>query len=197
MLSAILALQLAAPTTAEKIVAHAREQTTWGTRYDPAYVRLKYPGGDVPRDRGVCTDVVIRALRSVGYDLQKLVYEDKKRAPRAYPSRKRDPNIDHRRCRELIPFFRRHGQELPIRPVNPSDWKPGDLVFWKLPGGLDHVGILSDRRNPEGWPLVIHNIRTTAEEDVLWEWKVVARFRYPVPRAEKPARRVESPKRKN
>lgn len=172
-------------SSAAKIVAHAREQTTWGTAYDPAYVKLSYPGGDVPSDRGVCTDVVIRALRAVGMDLQKLVHEDKRARPtayRTYPGQTGlDRNIDHRRCPNLIAFFRKHGTTLSSRTngAHRASWQPGDIVFWKLESGRDHVGIVTDRKGPDGLPQVIHNLSKTVEEPVLANWKIVGHFRYP------------------
>ncbi len=168
-----------------RIVAAARDQLTWGTTYDPAYVRLAFPGGDVPRTRGVCTDVVIRALRTVGKDLQQLIYEDKKRNPGTYPKypggKALDPNIDHRRCPNQRVFLRRFGRSLTLKTDAPNlaHWKPGDIVFWKLPSGLDHVGIVTDRLSSDGLPWAIHNLRTPMEEPVLADWKIVGHFRYP------------------
>lgn len=172
-------------TPAERIVAAARDQLTWGTKYDPSYVKLSYPGGDVPRKQGVCTDVVIRALRSIGHDLQSLIHVDKVRRPAAYRTysgqKGPDRNIDHRRCPNQRTYFRRYGKTLGIA-VNAStikDWQPGDIVFWKLPSGLDHVGILTDRRSADGVPWAIHNLSTPLEEPVLTAWTIVAHFRYP------------------
>lgn len=171
--------------TAAKIVAHAREQTTWGTVYDPSYVKLRYPGGDVPKDRGVCTDVVIRALRAVGKDLQKLVYEDKKARPAAYKvyagQKGPDRSIDHRRCPNLVSFFKKHGKTLSTKTdaAHRIEWKPGDIVFWKLDNGRDHVGVVTDRLGFNDLPQVIHNLSTTTEEPVLTTWKIVGHFRYP------------------
>lgn len=166
---------------AERIAAAALDQTTWGTVYDPAYVRIPYPNGDVARDRGVCTDVVVRALRTIGVDLQKAIHEDAKRRPGSYPAiKRRDSNIDHRRCPNQMAYFRRYAHPLPFQldSKTKKEWKPGDIVFWKLPGGKDHVGILSFSKNAEGWPLVVHNIgRGPLEEDVLGEWTLVGRFR--------------------
>jgi len=174
--------------TARKLVVHAREQTTWSTVYDPAHVKLAYPGGDVPKDRGVCTDVIVRAYRAVGMDLQKLVHEDKKKNPgryRAYPGQTGpDWNIDHRRCPNLIAFFKRYGQSLTLMTSGDArkQWKPGDIVFWKLDNGRDHVGLLTDRAGSDGLPQVIHNLATTVEEPVLARWKIVGHFRYPAKR---------------
>ena len=183
ILGALAAAALLSPAASGvKLAGYALEQTAVTRTYDPSYVRLKYPGGDVHPSKGVCTDVVIRALRPLGHDLQKLIHLDIKANPRRYPRVKRaDTNIDHRRCSNQIPFFRHHGREHGIKPEQPDKWLPGDIVFWKLPSGLDHVGILSSNRNAKGWPLVVHNLGYgTNEEDVLWNWKMVARFRYPV-----------------
>jgi uncharacterized protein len=168
-----------------RIVDAARAQLAWGTVYDPSYVRLEYPGGDVPKDRGVCTDVVIRSLRAVGKDLQKLVHEDKKRRPGAYPrypgQSGADPNIDHRRCPNLQVFLRKNGKTLTrlVERGSLGEWAPGDIVFWKLDNGRDHVGIVTDKREPDGTPFAIHNLSTTLEEPVLRKWKIVGHYRYP------------------
>ena len=170
---------------AAKIVAGAREQLSWGTKYDPSYVRMKYPGGDVPKTKGVCTDVVIRAFRKAGFDLQKLIHEDKKMAPSAYPkypgSRALDSNIDHRRVPNQMVFFKRHGLTLAkkVSPETLKDWKPGDVVCWKLDSGLDHIGIITDEKNMRGVPWVIHNLSTPQEEACLTDWKITGHFRYP------------------
>ncbi len=178
-------------TASEQVVLHAREQTTWGTVYDPAYVKLKYPGGDLPRNRGVCTDVVVRAFRAAGYDFQKLIYEDKKSRPSAYPKYPGQPgidkNIDHRRVPNLVVFFKKHGLTL-SKSLNASGinaWLPGDVVMWKLDNGRDHCGIISDRRGRSGFPMAIHNLGTTAEEDILNAWAITGHYRFP-----RPARRV-------
>jgi uncharacterized protein YijF (DUF1287 family) len=152
--------------------------------YDQAYVPIKYPGGDVPKAQGACTDVVIRAIRRAGKDLQLLIHEDIQLHPDRYPRAKRpDTNIDHRRVPNQVAFFRAHGSTLPISWEGPqiATWQPGDIVVWKIGGRLDHTGIISDRKNPRGLPLVIHNIWKTAEEDVLSAWPIVWHFRYPKP----------------
>ena len=167
------------------IVQGARDQLSWGTHYYSAYIKIPYPGGDVPRNKGVCTDVVIRAFRHAGYDLQVLVHEDILRPGSRYPvyrsSKGPDTSIDHRRCPNLRRFFQRHGKDLPtgVGKNDLATWKPGDIVFWKLNGGLDHVGIVSDVKNRDGIPFVIHNIDTPAEEDALQSWRIVGHFRYP------------------
>lgn len=172
-------------TSSDKIVAGARLQLSWGTVYDGRYVKLSYPGGDVPKERGVCTDVVVRALRHAGHDLQKLIHEDMKVAWDAYPRypgvTKPDRNIDHRRVPNQRVFFRRHGRTLTIEtfPGKRAEWKAGDFVSWKLDSGLDHIGVLTDRRGASGWPMAIHNLSTTLEEDVLLSWKITGHYRYP------------------
>ena len=161
-------------THAAKLVASARDQLTWGTRYDGRYIKLNYPGGDVAKTRGVCTDVIIRAYRSVGLDLQKLIFEDKKRLPSDYPAAKLDPNIDHRRVPNMVTFLRRKGTSLPIS----RDWQAGDAVWWKLDSGLNHIGLVTDRRGPSGDHMVIHNLSTPKEEDCLKTWKIYGHYRW-------------------
>lgn len=173
------------PEAARLIVQHARSQLIKPAQYDASYRRIAYPMGDVDPGRGVCTDVVIRALRAAGYDLQKLIHEDMARPGRKYPrkGKTRDSNIDHRRVPNQVYFLRRFGQSLTLKTDRRSldQWKPGDLVYWKLDNGLDHTGIISDRKNAQGLPLVIHNIWQTAEEDVLTRWRIVGHFRFPKP----------------
>jgi uncharacterized protein YijF (DUF1287 family) len=171
--------------TGLRIVEAARQQLSWGTTYDPSYVRLKFPNGDVPRDKGVCTDLVVRALRAAGHDLQALIFRDKAASPGAYPKvggrGRPDPNIDHRRCSAQRAFFKRHARALGTKTGLGSigQWQPGDIVFWILDNGRDHVGIVSDRKGRSGLPMVIHNIYEPAEEDALTSWRIVAHFRYP------------------
>jgi uncharacterized protein len=168
----------------QKLVDAARQQIGETTIYDPAYVRLSYPGGDVPRERGVCTDVVIRAYRDAyGVDLQKLVHEDMRENFADYPKRwslkKPDRNIDHRRVPNLQTFFRRKGADLGI-PDTPEGFQMGDLVTMMLPGNLPHIGIVSDQRSPaDNRPLLIHNIGGGArEDDILTAFKIDERFRF-------------------
>lgn len=165
-----------------KIVERARREVERGVFYDASYRRIAYPNGDVPLDRGACTDVLIRALRTVGCDLQKLIASDKRRNPSRYPNRgKADTNIDHRRVINHLPYLRMYAETLPTSTIGKAKatWQAGDLVYWKLDNNLDHCGILSDRRSASGLPLVIHNIGGASEEDVLTRWKIVAHFRYP------------------
>ncbi|EHN7704347.1 DUF1287 domain-containing protein [Salmonella enterica] len=150
--------------------------------YDAAYVRLDYPNGDLPLERGVCADVVIRALRSQQVDLQKRVHEDMQAHFSAYPNnwklKRPDSNIDHRRVPNLETWFQRHNKALPVTDKY-SDYQPGDIVSWRLDNGLAHIGVVSLNVTPEGVPLVVHNIGAGAqEEDVLFNWKVTGHFRY-------------------
>ena len=152
--------------------------------YGSPYQRLSYPGGDVPKTEGVCTDVVIRSLRNAGLDLQKDLYEDIVKRPSAFPMVKRpNRNIDHRRVKTLLPYFQRHHRSLPTNFVgNERSWAPGDVLFMQLfgDGRPDHVGIVSDRLGASGQPLVINNWAPgyrTDELDVLPLAPVTHRFR--------------------
>jgi len=145
--------------------------------YDPAYIRIKYPMGDVDPKTGVCTDVVIRAYRIIGIDLQKEVHEDMKANFGKYPKKwgmsKPDPNIDHRRVPNLMTFFSRKGKVLKITD-NPLDYKPGDIVSWDLGGGILHIGIVLN--NDES---VVHNIGYgQVAEDCLFCWKIIGHYSY-------------------
>ena len=166
------------------LVAAARERTHHTVRYDPAYVRIPYPGGDVPADTGVCTDEVIRSYRAVGVDLQKEVHEDMMQNYSAYPRKRRwlsghpDTNIDHRRVPNLMVFFQRRGETLPITRVA-DDYRPGDLVTWDLGGGVPHIGIVVDRKGASGRDMIVHNIGEGPRmEDVLFHWKITGHYRY-------------------
>jgi uncharacterized protein len=167
------------------LIAAAIEQTHHTVRYDPAYVRIPYPGGDVPADTGVCTDVVIRAYRAVGVDLQKEVHEDMLQHFEAYPRERRwlsanpDSNIDHRRVPNLMVFFSRKGEHLPITSRS-EDYLPGDLVTWDLGRGVPHIGILVDHKSPQsGRLMIVHNIGQGPKmEDVLFSWKITGHYRY-------------------
>lgn len=161
-----------------RLVAAARSQVGVTVGYDPAYVGLAYPGGDVPIESGVCTDVVVRALRQLGIDLQVRIHQDMKANFSKYPSKWQlktpDKNIDHRRVPNIATYFVRRGYELPVSDT-PQDYLPGDIVWIKLP--LDHTGIVSDRTK-DGRPLLIHNVgRGTQEEDVLFSWDIVGHYR--------------------
>jgi uncharacterized protein YijF (DUF1287 family) len=163
-------------------VAAARSQIGQTVRYDPAYVGLEYPGGDVPMDRGVCTDVVIRALRTGHeFDLQQAVHEDMRRNFSAYPKNwgltRTDRNIDHRRVPNLRRFFERRGWSVPVTD-DPADYQPGDLVTCSVPPGLPHIMVVSDRKTRDGVPLVLHNIGAgTREEARLFEFELTGHYR--------------------
>lgn len=161
------------------ILLGARKLLLNRARYHESYERLSYPGGDIPRQRGVCTDTIVRALRNAGIDLQKEIHEDIRRAPRAYPTiRRADANIDHRRVRTQVRWFERHAAKLPL-----TDYRPGDIIFLDtLPGkpGPDHVGIVGDRRAASGLPAIINNWTygsVDAEMDLLSFVPVTHHFR--------------------
>jgi uncharacterized protein YijF (DUF1287 family) len=170
------------------LVTAARQQVGVTRVYDGSYRVLPYPGGDVPIERGVCTDVIVRAMRVArSLDLQALVHEDMRAHFQDYPSRRRwgltrpDPNIDHRRVPNLMTFFERAGYARPVS-AQPADYLPGDLVTWDLGGGIPHIGIVSDRRAATGTPLVIHNIGAGArEEDMLFRYVITGHYRPPPP----------------
>jgi uncharacterized protein YijF (DUF1287 family) len=170
--------------TAEELVAAARAQIGMTTLYDGSYQKIAYPGGDVPLDRGVCTDVVVRAYRNIGIDLQARVHEDMRRAWSAYPHptkwglRTTDTNIDHRRVPNLDVFLRRHGTALAVSN-KAADFRPGDIVVWRLPMDLPHIGIVSDKISSAGVPLVIHNIASGVRmADVLFAYTITGHYRY-------------------
>ncbi len=151
--------------------------------YDPAYVSIPYPGGDVAADSGVCTDVLIRAFRVLGLDLQQAIHEDMRAHFSAYPRlwglRRPDRNIDHRRVPNQEVFFRRRGWALPVTD-NPADYAPGDIVTCLIGGSVPHVMIVSDRRGADGLPLIIHNIGSgTQEEEGLFDFTITGHFRTP------------------
>lgn len=169
----------------ERLCHAAVELTKQPVTYDPSYFRMPYPSGDVPSGRGVCTDVIIRAYRKIGYDLQQLVHEDMKNNFRSYPQiwglKTTDRNIDHRRVPNLITFFTRHGEKLRVSS-DPSAYKPGDIVTWNLGGGITHIGIvINERSNDKQRNLVVHNIgQGQVIADFLFDFPVTAHFRYPV-----------------
>ena len=184
MLAAFLAVAFAAvPVRADAVFAKsvadaARAQTKERVVYDGRYVRLAYPGGDVPAGTGVCTDVVIRAMRKAGVDLQVAVHEDMKKSFGAYPKkwgrREPDTNIDHRRVPNLMTYFTRKGKSLPMTRVA-GDYLPGDLVAWDLGGGVTHIGVVV--AGPAK-PLIVHNIGAGPKlEDVLFDWTMIGHYR--------------------
>jgi hypothetical protein len=175
--------------TAESVHALIRS-ALWQTRvtavYDPSYVKISYPGGDVPIDRGVCADVIVRSFRSTGLDLQQLIHEDMRRNFGEYPKnwglRKPDANIDHRRVPNIATFLTRKGKSLPITR-RAEDYVPGDIVTWRIPGNRDHIGIVvnvpvaATRRHR-----VVHNIGSGSRlEDVLFAFPITGHYRYFAP----------------
>ena len=188
-LTGIVFLVLSQPGFAEisatALVEAAMERLNHSVRYDGSYRVIDYPGGDVPADTGVCTDVIIRSYRNIGIDLQKLVHEDMQRAFQHYPSKRiwglssTDKNIDHRRVPNLQAFFTRHGQKLAASD-NASDYAPGDLVTWMLPGNLPHIGIVTDAYDQQTQqPLVVHNIGSGPQlENMLFDYPVTGHYRY-------------------
>lgn len=173
--------QAEAEPAALRLIEAARGQVGVTLGYDGSYRRLDYPGGDVPIETGVCTDVLVRAFRALGFDLQLAVHEDMRahfaRYPQDWGLSRPDRNIDHRRVPNLETWLRRRGAALP-RSDDPADYQPGDIVSWRLPGGLPHIGIVSDRR-VDGRPLILHNIGAGAhEEDVLFAYRIEGHFRW-------------------
>ena len=178
------AMQVKADATPlEKVNAGAIEQTTQTTGYDASYVKLDYPNGDVPLGAGVCADVVVRAFRKAGIDLQKELHEDMKKNFAKYPQkwglRGPDANIDHRRVPNLMTWFDRQGKARPITK-DAKDYLPGDVIAWDMTPGLPHIGIVS-KIKVEGAEryAVVHNIGSGARiEDVLFAWKITGHYRY-------------------
>lgn len=166
----------------KRVVESANEQTEQTRYYDPSYVQINYPGGDVPLERGACTDVIIRAFREGGVDLQKEVHEDMLQNFAAYPAKwglkKPDSNIDHRRVPNLRIYFERKGKALPVTK-NGEDYLPGDVVTWNT-GGNDHIGIVTNVWSEEtGNYMMVHNIGGGAKmENVLFAWTITGHYRY-------------------
>jgi uncharacterized protein YijF (DUF1287 family) len=167
----------------DRLNANAIEQTTVTTGYDPTYTKLEYPNGDVPMQTGVCADVVVRAFRKAGVDLQKELHEDMSahfaKYPKKWGARKADRNIDHRRVLNLMTWFERKGKSLPIAK-NANEYLPGDVVSWDLDDGRPHIGLVSSIK-VEGKDryAMIHNVGLGARaEDVLFEWKITGHYRY-------------------
>lgn len=169
----------------QAFIAAAIAQTQDNVTYNGAYFKITYPMGDVPAQYGVCTDVIIRAYRKLGIDLQQLVHEDMRRNFSLYPAKKNwgqtktDTNIDHRRVPNLQTFFTRHGKKL-IASNKPQDYHAGDLVTWMLPGNLPHIGIVSDQYSADGLrPLIVHNIGAGPQlEDMLFDYTISGHYRY-------------------
>jgi uncharacterized protein YijF (DUF1287 family) len=169
----------------KRLVAAAVARSQVHVRYVADYVRIPYPGGDVPADTGTCTDEIIRSYRAVGIDLQKEVHEDMLAHLDQHPNRwkwwRRNPdsNIDHRRVPNLMVFFKRNGEDLPITH-QAADCVPGDVVTWDLGNGQTHIGIVVDRKARFfNRYMILHNIgRGPQIEDVLFDWKITGHFRY-------------------
>lgn len=174
-----------AQTTANALADSAIQLTKQKVVYDPSYFSIVYPNGDVPKDRGVCTDVIIRAYRKIGIDLQKEVHEDMKKSFSAYPKiwglKTTDKNIDHRRVPNLMTFFKRKGAEIRVSDT-PSDYQPGDIVTWNLGGAVTHIGIVVNRKSNDGERnLIVHNIGAgQAIQDCLFDYKIIGHYRYKV-----------------
>ena len=167
---------------AAKLVHAALDRTMQTVRYDGAYHRIEYPGGDVPADTGVCTDEGIRAYRALGFDLQKLVHEDMKRNSAAYPKhwglRKPDSNIDHRRVPNLQVFFKRRGASLPVTD-KPTDYKPGDLITCTVAGRLPHIAMVVPAPDGGSTPWIVHNIGNGPQlENRLFEFPLTGHYRF-------------------
>ena len=166
-----------------RLAAAALERTRHAVVYDGSYQRLDYPGGDVAPDRGVCTDVVIRAYRALGIDLQRRVHESMRAEFDRYPTKwgltRPDRNIDHRRVPNLRTFFRLKGRAL-VPGHDAAAFRPGDLVTWDLGGDLPHIGIVANARSADGGrPLIVHNIGAGPKlEDVLFDYTLTGHYRY-------------------
>ena len=161
----------------------ALELTKQKVVYDPSYFSIDYPNGDIPSDKGVCTDVVIRAYRKIGIDLQKNVHEDMKSNFGVYPKiwglKRTDKNIDHRRVPNLMTYFKRKGAEKPISD-KAKDYLPGDIVCWNLGGAITHIGIVVDKKSADGKRnLIVHNIGGgQVLTDCLFDYKIIGHYRY-------------------
>ena len=177
MMSLVINMQAFA-IKSQQIVLDARQQIGQTLYYDPAYTTLKYPMGDVPMIKGVCTDVIIRALRLQGVDLQKLIHEDMKKNFAVYPKKwglkSTDRNIDHRRVPNIMTYFQRQGYE-----IKDKNYKAGVIVTWDLGKGLVHIGIISNQKSlVNSTPLVIHNIGSgTQENNILFDYKITGHYR--------------------
>ena len=167
------------------LIEAAIERTSHQVTYDGTYYSIDYPNGDIPANVGVCTDVIIRAYRKVGIDLQVMVHEDMSENFKLYPSRRiwgltgPDRNIDHRRVPNLQVYFERFGDSLEVT-ADVNDYLPGDLVTWMLPGNIPHIGIVIDRRSSDGnRPLIAHNIGAGPKiEDMLFDYEITGHYRY-------------------
>jgi uncharacterized protein len=174
--------QLQGDSFATRLSRAALDRTTHSVRYDPAYLKLSYPGGDVPADTGVCSDEVIRSYRALGHDLQQLVHQDMKKHFSAYPKawglKSTDTNIDHRRVLNLQTFFKRQGASLKITQ-QPNDYLPGDLVTCTVAGKLPHIMLVVPSPTGAGRPWIVHNIGSGPQlEDRLFEFPLTGHYRW-------------------
>lgn len=182
-ITAVIFLEPCLAEFSGKLSNSALELTKEKVIYDPGYYSIKYPGGDVPPGRGVCTDVVIRAYRKLNIDLQKEVHEDMKRNFKKYPRlwrlRTTDKNIDHRRVPNLMIFFKRKGT-VKVITKNPKDYKPGDIVCWRLKNGMPHIGIVVNRKSRDRKRyMIVHNIGYgQVLEDCLFSFKIIGHFSF-------------------
>ncbi|QDW18948.1 DUF1287 domain-containing protein [Flavobacterium sp. KBS0721] len=175
----------AAKNFAEKLSNAAISIIDPSIDYDPAYFSIEYPNGDVPKNKGVCTDVIIRSYRKLGIDLQKEVHEDMIENFSKYPNlekwgmTKTDTNIDHRRVPNLEIFFERNGQKLSITQ-DPKDYKTGEIVTWLINNKLPHIGIVTSKKSSDGKRnLIVHNVGNgQVLQDCLFEYKIVGHYRY-------------------
>lgn len=174
-----------AKTFEEKLSAAAISIIDSSIDYDPAYFSIKYPNGDIPENKGVCTDVIIRSYRKLGIDLQKEVHEDmvanfsKYHNLKKWGMTKTDTNIDHRRVPNLEVFFERKGKKLSVTD-NPSDYKTGEIVTWMINGKLPHIGIITNEKSEDGKRnLIVHNVGGGQNlDDCLFDYKIVGHFKY-------------------
>jgi hypothetical protein len=161
----------------------ALELTKQEVTYDPGYYTIDYPNGDIPINKGVCTDVIIRAYRLIGIDLQKDVHEDMKSNFDEYPAywglTTPDKNIDHRRVPNLMTLFERKGTVKPITNLS-QDYSPGDIVCWDLGNGITHIGIVVHKKSDDGLRnLIVHNIGAgQVMEDCLFDFQIIGHYRY-------------------
>ncbi len=182
--SLLLLSSFAVPALANSsLVSAAQDRTQANVRYDGAYIGLDYPGGDVPANIGVCTDVIIRSYRAAfDFDFQKAVHEDMRSNFDAYPDNwgltRPDKNIDHRRVPNLEAYLTRQGASLG-KSNDPTDFMPGDLVTWRIGGRLPHIGIVTDKQARDGTPLIVHNIGSgPVEDNILFAYPMTGHFRF-------------------
>lgn len=167
----------------QKLSDSAISLTTQKVTYDPSYFSIDYPNGDIPANKGVCSDVIIRAYRLLGIDLQKKVHEDMKynfnRYPKNWGLKKTDTNIDHRRVPNLMVYFSRKGKTL-SKSLNSDDYKPGDIVCWNLGGGTTHIGIVVNKKSTDNKRyLIVHNIGGgQVIEDCLFDFTIIGHYEF-------------------